>query len=236
MSAVLITLGVVALILYAVPAIAVYKGIRIMSRGLDLPSLDESDCPAEYSIAKEYFSWTAANDFHNFLGGYYFGMPPGGFAAFWQHDSEPTYLLLLIVRGQRVLNFATAFDKEYGLDTVSMASEVYPAPPGHYKQTFSKLDLPQLYARHTEAARFLRTDGRLEFARTLPNSIAQAVSDDGKRQAAYVESMPLWPLRAPYWYYVRRLRLHNRTIEELHRKGLAPLPHEREFRDFSPMI
>ncbi|HIJ64576.1 MAG TPA: hypothetical protein HPP77_01390 [Candidatus Hydrogenedentes bacterium] len=53
-------------------------------------------------------------------------------------------------------------------------------------------------------------------------------------QAAYVQSLPVWFLRAPHWCYLRRTRFHSKSVELLHESGMLRLPDDRDFLDFTP--
>ena len=79
-------------------------------------------------------------------------------------------------------------------------------------QAFPGQDLEQLWERHEES--------RSEFVRVFgdPN-----VPQDGfeglvlgalKRQAAYVQSIPFWQLRGPWWFFVERDRKKDRLASE----------------------
>jgi hypothetical protein len=54
----------------------------------------------------------------------------------------------------------------------------------------------------------------------------QAFTRAIREQVKYIKMLPLWPLRGPCWYFIRRYLWHNKSIEEQHRKGMIKLPNE----------
>ena len=67
-------------------------------------------------------------------------------------------------------------------------------------------------------------------------SFEQAISMSCINQSAYIRSLPLWPLRAPYWFFIRRRTYHGKTVEQLQREGKIILPNDPRFKPFQTRI
>jgi hypothetical protein len=54
-------------------------------------------------------------------------------------------------------------------------------------------------------------------------AIEEAIVESTQQQMEYVRSLPLWPLRGTYWFFVRRNILANKSIEDQHQAGKIAL-------------
>ena len=81
-------------------------------------------------------------------------------------------------------------------------------------QTFGVADAEELWGHHQEALDYLSsTHGLTPISNdnTLQDDLSSALA----AQAAFIRSLPLWWLRIPYWFFVRRLTRHNKPVSEL---------------------
>jgi len=44
------------------------------------------------------------------------------------------------------------------------------------------------------------------------------------KESNYLRTLPFWPMRWPYWFFIRRGKWHNKSIKEQYEKGLIKLP------------
>jgi len=154
------------------------------------------------------------------------------FIAAWKHSRRPTYFCVYVFPGTMAYDFATVFDDDRGLTTGStMDGQFLPHRPGHYTQTFSGCEAEELFNRHAVAEQYLIASGRME-QHTDPLPFEERLSREATLQAAYIRSLPLWPLRALYWYLLKKRGLHNKSIDQLHQERLIRLPHEPGFKEF----
>lgn len=141
--------------------------------------------------------------------------------AAWQHPVEPIYICVyLLPNGQKSMDIVTLYSDDMALTTgTNRDGHTLPTSPGTFMQTFSNDSIESLWRKHLEAEQAL-----IRYLRSKPSptsmSFAEAIQDGMASQAGYVRSLPAWPLRMPYWFFVRRFRLHNKTVEEqLHTTG-----------------
>jgi hypothetical protein len=156
------------------------------------------------------------------------------FLAIWQQQNASTFFAITYVVATTgpstisdwCIEFTTSFNRDGALDTsTTRASHFFPPRPGVYRQSFSNLDAAQLWTRHQEGLRYLAAASSIQMS--PPTERVEALVEQSvARQAAYIRSLPLWFLRGPYWYLVRRYRFHGISIEEQHRRGMIRLPHE----------
>lgn len=158
-------------------------------------------------IAREGFEWVGAFVLRGWT-----ASPP---IAAWAHPAGRLYLCVyLLPNGTSHLDFVTILGDQLGVTTgTSRDGQLLPQRPGSYIQTFSDLTVPQLYTRHLQAEQYLSQrlgvapdPRRIDFAVELLSAVRQ--------QMSHVRSLALWPLRMPWWYFVRRHRLHERSVIE----------------------
>jgi len=176
--------------------------------------------------------WAYNNGFDTFLGAYMVRLGVESFIAAWEHHGRPTYFCLYQAANRIFYDFVTIFSENRSLTTGSTKDgQFLPKPPGHYVQTFSSVSVAELYDRHRSAEQYLTMVGGIT-SRPLVSSFQETLAGAVKEQAAYIQSLGLWPLRAPVWYFIRKHRLHNKTIEQLHMARKAVLPHDPDFVEF----
>lgn len=217
----------------AVPIVVTFLNVSKMRQGVQFTQVPAKAWAGRYARLKPQADWAFEKGFDAFIGMYVFKLGVAVFVSVWRHKKHPTYFLVILMSGKPILNFITGFSENLELSTASAKHfQLCPQAPGHYMQTFSKLSLDGLFDRHLASARFLTTKGGIKM-RPVPWGFEEAFTRREMAQAAYLESLPLWFLRAPYWFYLRRRFYHNKTIEELHRAGKVLLPNDRGFTEFT---
>ena len=136
----------------------------------------------------------------------------------WKLEGERTYVCVyLLVNTQLLFDIVTMLESGMLTTGKSKDSQLLPYDPGSFMQSFTAT-LPVLYRRHHEG---LHTLGR--FRNLVPLVSERAFEEDFSEamaeQSAYIRSLPLWPFRIPWWYFVRRSQRHERTIAQLE-KGM----------------
>ena len=156
------------------------------------------------------------------------------FIAGWQHRQQPTFLAVYYITSQqggkavtkRSYDFVTEFSPDIGLTTgTTRDAQFFPARPGAYRQSFSGLDPDDVWAWHQASQEYLMRVGGIRMDPPR-RGFEDAFHEGIQKQMAFVRSIPLWPLRAPFWYFVNRRRYHNMSVEQQHRARLIRMPHE----------
>ena len=130
----------------------------------------------------------------------------------------PERRMVVMFAGEKyVSEFVTSFSETDSLTTTrGTHAFAHPRPPGSHIQGFMNLSLEQLWARHLEGELFLLDQHKIHVA-----PLSAELADDAARieralrqQGAYVKAVPLFWLKAPYWFYVKRHRMVNKTIAQ----------------------
>ena len=166
--------------------------------------------------------WAAGSGFE-FVGNFRHGSV---YIAGWEHTKRPSFFCEYRIQQKMFYDMVTTFADEMSLTTGSTKEgNLTPKPPGHYHQTFSNLSLEQLWEKHVEAENYL-----VEKAGVKPPDVVLTFEDEittaVQKELAYHKTIPLYHFRVPWWYFVRRNRLHNKTIRQQHESGIITLPNE----------
>jgi hypothetical protein len=226
-------LGLAAIVVLGpvvVPVVMTYFNVQSMRKGIQLTAVGRDGYDSHFATAEPFHPWAHATGF-DFVGGYTMQLGIKAFVAAWHHRERPCYFVLLIAAGNKIPTFTTEFSAERSLDTTGSDQDMLPAPPGHYKQGFTKTPVDELYRRHMEAEEYLMRVGQVQYQPDLLG-LEEAVSRDAKLQSAYIRSLPLWPFRAVYWYYIGKRKKANKSIEEQHRAGVIQMPNDPGFTEF----
>jgi hypothetical protein len=174
--------------------------------------------------------WAEDNDFY-FIGN--FTMKTASInssVSAWQHRDRPTFFCKYVVKVkdivQQASDFITKFANDISLTTASTSDAN--SFPGHleaYLQTFSKLSLDERWYRHVEMENYLIDTGGAGLIQ-MDVSFEKEFSDASQKRINYICSIPLWPFRGAYWYFVRRHLWHNKSIKTQHEKGMIKLPNQ----------
>lgn len=214
-------------LLPAIIFLLVASSVVVVVRRLSDPQLEPlgMDAPrvpsglADASVHR----WAQSCNFQ-FLG-YYYEHRTGSFIAAWQLTDQPTFFCVYILQDRRFYDFITLYDRNISLCTGSSKDgQTLPSPPGHFVQTFTHVTLDQQYTEHNYADTFIR--GRLELILRADVTFETAFVNSLRRTAQHVRTLPFWFFRGLHWFFVRRRRLHGRTIEQLWRENRLPMPNE----------
>ena len=133
----------------------------------------------------------------------------------WTREDEPTYLCVYLLFDTRTeMDFVTVCDEKILTTGTTKDAQLLPTAPGSWQQSFSPAGISELWSRHQDASKYLSevTDFRpAKYTPNLQDDFTRAMRSD----ARHVRSLPLWPLRMPYWYFVRRNLRHNKSVRQL---------------------
>jgi hypothetical protein len=217
-------LWIVALIAGFVPAVVTvvtYISIKKMSRP-DLPfePAVESQWPDGFRLVREHVDWATREGF-DVVGTYTVDAMQRMFVAAWLHNEYPVYFCIYYHAQTEttVYDFVSLYEGDRGLTTGSTADAVFiPQPPDSYVQAFTDKTLDELWDLHLVSEQYVLNQLRLAPKR-IDRPFEQVVIGAIHKQMGYVQSLPFWPLRTAWWYFVRRGRIVNLTIEQQQRKG-----------------
>lgn len=216
MPAWVVLVVVVALVLLAIPAIVGALMVLAMARGgatLD-PESREKFVDAGNDVVR-MGTWAEEQGFE-FDGLYVFRVIGTAVRIMaWRLPHEPTWLCLNIPPGRPVMpEFTTVLNGTGGVTTgASRDGLLLPLPEGQYQQAFIGADLRDLWQRHRDAVRWL-VQSRGAEVRSDNESFVDGFGAALVSQSHHATSLPLWPLRMPYWFYVRRRRMANKSVRE----------------------
>jgi hypothetical protein len=150
--------------------------------------------------------------------------------AIWRRPDRPSFFCRYTVSageaGATSYDFVTLFDDDVILTTNDRSdSQMLPLPDGYYCQSFSSLDLDERWARHVEAENFLMDVGDAVL-RVLDKPFEDCFIDTLRKQAAYIGTIPFWPLRGVAWFFIRRHWRHNVALSTQYDRRMIRLPHE----------
>ena len=173
--------------------------------------------------------WARQNDF-SFIGNY--KMRIGNITATissWKHLNKTLFFCkyYIVTSKQTVTSseFVTLFDNNLSLTTGDKKScHFFPSSKGSYMQSFSKLSFAEKYEKHLSMEKFLIQNAARQIQ--IKKEFEQTFLDAMHNQMRYIRSLFLWPLRAPYWFFIRKHLWHNKSIEEQSRRKMIKLPNE----------
>lgn len=186
-------------------------------------------------IPKETAEWASTNGFE-YIGSYvmHFVSSQADMWA-WRRKDRPTFFCRYMVKVGNITKIAydivTEFDGDTGLTTgCTKDANFMPRPLNFCFQNFPGSTLDNLWYKHIEAENYLMDFGKAEL-KTEEVAFERTLTEGATKHVRYVKTLPLWPLRGPYWYFIRRYLWHNKSIKEQHEKGMIKLPNEMTKRE-----
>jgi hypothetical protein len=126
-------------------------------------------------------------------------------------------MVVMFAGNKYVSEFCTQFSENESLTTTrGTHAFVHPRPAGMHIQGFANLSLELLWARHLEAELFLLDVRRISVTRLSAESQDPVVLIERalRQQGEFLKTVPLYLLKAPYWFYVKRHRMVNKTLAQ----------------------
>lgn len=215
---------VVLVIIIGITSISVLRLPKARLERCEAEDDEEERALGEASLGEQ---WLTDHGFH-WVGAYRFSSDLGTMLVrAWQQGDNATYLCQYLTaqdtaRTDIVSIFST--DPPVGLTTGTTAdTHLLPDRPGVFKQSLSDRQVEHLWRYHTEGEALVAEVTGVD-PQPVELSFEEVVSRAIREQMAYVRTLPLWPLRAPYWYLVRRHRLHNWPLARLIERGMVDTP------------
>ena len=131
-----------------------------------------------------------------------------------KRDEETSFQAYIFRKGRIEKEFGTDLG-DHSLCTCSTElAQIFPMPPGKWVQSFAETEVADLWIRHTSALDYIaRQTGLRPDTGDPPTAEGFEKSINARYQ--YLFSLPLWPLRIPYWILTRARLRHNKPIWEL---------------------
>lgn len=205
----------VALLVWVLVALTIYQSVhQLGAPTLRLEKFPRPDHPAEWARAEEVAPWAARRGLE-FVGAFRLLMQPAPVIFAWQAKETAEYFCQYQVGGQIQYDVVSIFGPDLGLTTSSSKDAfTLPQPSGVCVQAFHKADLDTLWSRHEDSrSAFV---ARFGAPRHLPGPFESMLLGALRKQAAYVQRIPMWPLRGAWWYFVTREAKKNRPASELY--------------------
>lgn len=209
---------------YVLMAFVIYVQVLRMSR-------PEKACPPVTSkkslrkLEQILGRWSGWDQEHGFvLGGN--AEASGCVVVLWHHVSRPLYFTVIVKPdGAEILELETVLrDPQMILSTSNSPDNfLMPAPDGMFRQVFAGAYIEDLWDQHGQAEAFLLPRLNLDTV-PAPRNAYEFMCDSTRGRISYVRSLPLWPLRWPYWFFLRRRLWRNRTIEQQLARGMIRIP------------
>jgi hypothetical protein len=194
----------------AVVSVQVYALVQKMSEPEKmLQPLNEGLSADKQQIVLAHRDWLAARQLQ-YLTAFQFGSIQ---VAVFQQENAPRFFSIYFHQ-HVTYDLETRFDELTMLDTATSGSTgMFPARPGSYKQSFPGADAESVWQRHLEAEDYLVKKFNITW-QPLTKPYVEILVNGLRLQMQHVRSIPLYPLRALYWYAVTRHRMANRSIQQ----------------------
>jgi hypothetical protein len=234
MTIVVILVSLAPLVVLAVPVFVTYTGVKGL-RNLKLIPL-----PVSKPRHDKDGLWADGNDFV-FVG--HFGTRLGiaeTHMAIWRRPDRPSFFCRYTVSAGRTeqtsYDFVTIFDGDVIVTTSDRSGgQMLPLPDGYYCQSFSQLGLDAQWSRHVDAENFLMDVGGATL-RSLDKPFEACFLDAVHKQEAFIKTIPLWPLRGIEWFFVRRHRRHDLSLQVQYDRHMTRLPNEFPWFGAGPIV
>ena len=135
--------------------------------------------------------------------------------SIWFSPDKQYILILYILQGKSlIVEFSSLFDEESSLDTISSKNaHTLPVIPGSYKQTFNTTSIPELYEKHQEALKFVKGHFGKDII-VINDAFKEIAMRALVLQMSYIKTLALWPLRAYYWFLIKRHLMYGKSVED----------------------
>jgi hypothetical protein len=197
--------------LLAVVAFMIYFSVCSMARSPEPVLRPELATKINASVPADTALLLQNNGF-NFVAAYGFHLVWFGIWTQKEGRSPIRYYCFAGTTNSRAEEFITVFSDDASLTTTRTRSAfVFPRPFGAFMQAFPKAPISQLWDSHQRGEQYLVSevaipvkDCRLSYVERLKQGVVT--------QTAHIRSLPLWPLRGVYWFFIKRFLMHNRPI------------------------
>lgn len=194
-------------------ATGVYFLVRKMSQPEKmLFPLPNGLAPERQWVVNGYGHWLQSQQLQT-IGAFRFGSLE---TIAFRQKGAPRFFSIVFSRMGVSFAVETFFD---GTDSPSLetgtsgSTGMFPAPPRTYKQSFPGVTPDVAWQRHVDAEAYLIERFCLRY-RPLTLPYEQILLNGVRTTTQYVRSIPFYPFRAVYWFFVSRRKANNRSIQE----------------------
>jgi hypothetical protein len=184
---------------------AMREGERKIKRTLD------NDNNVLEGIPESYRLFLDRNKF-SFYGSFQYDQTE---AEIWEQHLSNQPRRCFVLMKQSVPDFVTKFNEQFTLSSAGHnAAFLLPRPYGAFLQSKLTKDIEQLWQYHMEAEHFLIEQQIVEIPQVDTISIEESINQFTVNQGIYINKIPFFWLRAPYWYYIKRFQMLDVSIQE----------------------
>lgn len=216
-----IYLGAAVAAVYLAICWSLYSSVRKLRRIEEfLQEVDETAHPREFEVARGREAWASHHGF-GWLGGFSLEQPVPMFLAVWSRPDATAYFVEYLHSKGRHQEFVTVLSRDEGVTTANTRDAgLFPPRPGSFVEVFDGAELDELLRRHLESVAFVqrRLTPSTEVA---PVEFRALMVEAVTRQMDHIRSHALWPLRGPFWFFIRRSRMNGRPVADLYGSRLA---------------
>ena len=132
----------------------------------------------------------------------------------WRNDQRDQTLCLFVTPLAASAEFISQYTGGRRLSTSAVPGAMtLPHRPGNFVQCFPEMSLDQLYRAHASGERYL--EQRFQAPRApVPSDMQEAIVEEMTAGIRYVQSLALWQLRIPFWFFLRRRLLTGKAVSE----------------------
>jgi len=106
------------------------------------------------------------------------------------------------------------FSEDSHLETSNSGSSgMFPARSKVYKQSYPGVTPEELWQRHLEGEAYLMQKFSIAW-RPLNQPYEQVLTNSLRMTMNYVRSIPFYPFRALYWFFVTRYAVRNKSVQQ----------------------
>lgn len=169
--------------------------------------------PGRQQIVNGYANWLQSKQLQT-ISAYRFGSIET--IIFKQKDAS-RFFSIMFSRLRVSFGVETLFD---GTDCASLetatsgSTGMFPMPPHTYKQSFPGVTPDDAWQRHLDAEAYLMERFGLRYRPPLTVPYEQILLKEIRMTMQHVRSIPFYPFRAVYWFFVSRSKAANRSIQQ----------------------
>ena len=87
------------------------------------------------------------------------------------------------------------------------------------------MNFDERWHKHVEMENYLMDEGQAQLVE-MDKPFEEFFIDEIHKHVKHIRSIPLWPLHGTYWFVIRRVLWHDKSIKQQHEKGMIKLPNE----------
>jgi hypothetical protein len=200
------------LIFTLVPMLTVFNSVQKMRSGKSIVKpAPESDRGNIEGLAVSYQIFLKKHEF-KFIGSFRYEKVR---VAIWKQNISDEPQRFFILTQENIPEFAAQFNEETTLTSCGHNfAFMYPRPQGSFIQSKDTKQIEQLWQYHTQGEQFLIERFSIEISQISPIRIEEKLSQWLVNQGTYISKIPFYWVYAPYWFYIKRFKMFNVSIQK----------------------